>query len=80
MSEIKLSKIEKLINGRPLFTIEQLMATSGDHIGIVGRNGAGKSTLAHLLTGVDKDYTGQLLVDTPVTYVAQIAPTQDILE
>lgn len=77
MSEIKLSKIEKSINGRPLFTIEQLMATGGDHIGIVGRNGAGKSTLAHLLTGVDKDYTGQLLVDTPVTYVAQIAPTQD---
>lgn len=77
MTEIKLTKIEKLINGRPLFTIEQLIANGGDHIGIVGRNGAGKSTLAHLLTGTDQDYTGQLLVDSPVTYVAQIAPTED---
>jgi len=77
MTEIKLSKLEKLINGRPLFTIDQLLANDGDHIGIVGRNGAGKSTLAHLLTGVDQDYTGQLVVAGPVTYVAQIAPTQD---
>lgn len=77
MTAIKLSKLEKLINGRTLFTIKQLIANDGDHIGIVGRNGAGKSTLAHLLTATDQDYTGQLLVDAPVTYVAQIAPTQD---
>ncbi|BDZ29729.1 ATP-binding cassette domain-containing protein [Lactiplantibacillus sp. WILCCON 0030] len=77
MTEIKLSNIEKLINGRLLFTIPQLLATGRDHIGIVGRNGAGKSTLAHLLTGADQDYTGQRLVDAPVTYVTQIAPTED---
>jgi len=77
MSEIKLTKIEKLINGRQLFTINHLLAHTGDRIGIVGRNGAGKSTLAHLLTGVDTDYRGQLVVDSPVVYVAQIAATND---
>ena len=39
-----------------------------DKIGVVGRNGAGKSTLAHALTGTDRDYTGQIMVDEPVSY------------
>lgn len=77
MSEIKLTKIEKMVNGRSLFTVPHLLANTGDHIGIVGRNGAGKSTLAHLLTGDDQDYQGQLIVAGDVTYVPQIAATHD---
>ncbi len=75
MTEIKLTNITKLMAGRPLFTIATLSATAGDRIGIVGRNGAGKSTLAGMLTGTDRDFTGQLVVDGPVVYVPQIAPT-----
>ena len=77
MSEIKITKLSKQINGRVLFTADQLLATDHDHIGIVGRNGAGKTTLAQLLLGHDPEYTGQLVVDTPITYVPQIAPTHD---
>ena len=77
MTEIKLTNIEKLVAGRPLFTIKDLTASDGAHIGIVGRNGAGKSTLAHILTGTDHDYQGQLIIDAPVVYVPQIAPTFD---
>lgn len=77
MTEIKLMNINKLIAGRPLFTIKSLTATSGDHVGIVGRNGAGKSTLAHLIAGLDQDFTGQRIVDAPVVYVPQIAPNLD---
>ncbi|RRK10436.1 ABC transporter ATP-binding protein [Lactiplantibacillus garii] len=75
MTEIKLSYVQKLIAGRPLFTIQSLTASDSAHIGIVGRNGAGKSTLAHMLTGEDHDFEGQLIVNAPVVYVPQIAPT-----
>ena len=75
MTEIKLTNITKLMAGCPLFTIATLSATAGNRIGIVGRNGAGKSTLAGMLTGTDRDFTGQLVVDGPVVYVPQIAPT-----
>ncbi|WP_047998754.1 ABC-F family ATP-binding cassette domain-containing protein [Lactiplantibacillus herbarum] len=75
MTEIQLTKISKTMAGRPLFEIDKLTATMGDHIGIVGRNGSGKSTLAHILTGDDQDYSGQLIVDESVVYVPQIAPT-----
>ncbi|AVK61660.1 ABC transporter ATP-binding protein [Lactobacillus sp. CBA3605] len=77
MVSLKLSKIEKQINGQTLFEIDQLQATGSAHIGVVGRNGAGKSTLAHLITGADQDYTGQVLVDAPVSYVPQIAANHD---
>ncbi|KZU80325.1 ABC transporter ATP-binding protein [Lactiplantibacillus plantarum] len=77
MTMINLKNIQKDMAGRPLFTIDRLVANAGDQIGVVGRNGAGKSTLAHLLTGTDRDYTGQIMVDEPVSYVAQIAPTFD---
>lgn len=75
MTMINLTKIQKNVAGRALFTIDHLVATTGDKIGVVGRNGTGKSTLAHLITGVDADYRGQLVTDAPVSYVPQLAPT-----
>lgn len=77
MTMINLTKIQKNVAGRALFTIDHLVATTGDKIGVVGRNGTGKSTLAHLITGVDTDYRGQLVTDAPVSYVPQLAPTLD---
>lgn len=61
MTMINLTKIQKNVAGRALFTIDHLVATTGDKIGVVGRNGTGKSTLTHLITGVDTDYRGQLV-------------------
>ncbi len=77
MTMINLTKIQKNVAGRALFTIDHLVASAGDKIGVVGRNGTGKSTLAHLITGVDTDYRGQLVTDVPVSYVPQLAPTLD---
>ncbi|WFC03432.1 ABC-F family ATP-binding cassette domain-containing protein [Lactiplantibacillus pentosus] len=77
MTMINLTKIQKNVAGRALFTIDHLVASAGDKIGVVGRNGMGKSTLAHLITGVDTDYRGQLVTDAPVSYVPQLAPTLD---
>ena len=77
MTMINLTKIQKNVAGRALFTIDHLVASAGDKIGVVGRNGTGKSTLAHLITGVDTDYRGQLVTDAPVSYVPQLAPTLD---
>ena len=33
----------------------------GDRIGIVGKNGAGKSTFLNLITGVDTEYSGEII-------------------
>ena len=71
MTMINLTKIQKNVAGRALFTIDHLVATTGDKIGVVGRNGTGKSTLAHLITGVDTDYRGQLVTDAPVRVAAK---------
>ena len=37
-------------------------ACSGDFIGIVGRNGSGKTTLAQLLSGIYRDYAGDIVL------------------
>lgn len=77
MTEIKIIRLSKQVAGRTLFEAPALTATTGERVGIVGRNGAGKSTLAHLISGQDPDFQGQLVVDQPVSYVPQIAPTLD---
>ncbi len=42
----------------------------GEKIGVIGRNGVGKSTLFGILSGSDKDYTGDVIYRTGVTVVA----------
>ncbi|GEO70164.1 ABC-F family ATP-binding cassette domain-containing protein [Levilactobacillus acidifarinae] len=76
MTQLYLNHITKLIAGQPLFTTDQLTAQTGDRVGIVGANGAGKTTLAKIITGTDRDFTGQRQLNAPVVRVPQIAPTQ----
>lgn len=41
-----------------------------EKIGVIGRNGVGKSTLFGILTGNDKDFTGEIVFKRGVTVVA----------
>jgi sulfate-transporting ATPase len=40
----------------------------GAKIGILGLNGAGKSTLLRIITGIDKDYLGEISVQKGITF------------
>jgi putative ABC transport system ATP-binding protein len=46
----------------------------GDYLSIVGRSGSGKSTLMHLLGGLDRPTSGQLLIDG--RDVAKLSPPE----
>lgn len=35
----------------------------GEYVSIIGRSGSGKSTLLYILSTMDTDYTGELLID-----------------
>lgn len=54
--------------------------TIGDSekIGIIGRNGIGKSTLFGILTGVDKDYTGDIIYKSGSVVVASQQEYHDV--
>ena len=40
-----------------------LKVSKGEFITIIGKSGCGKSTLLNILAGLDKSFTGELLVD-----------------
>lgn len=48
---------------KPVFSDLDLEVHPGEMLAILGNNGAGKSTLLHLLAGIAKPHTGQVLVD-----------------
>ena len=43
----------------------------GEFIAIVGASGCGKSTLLNILSGIDKDYEGNVLIDENIGYMLQ---------
>ena len=77
MEQLTINNVSKQYGHRKILDNLSFQLAPAKIYGLLGRNGAGKSTLAHLLTGTDRDYTGQIMVDEPVSYVAQIAPTFD---
>jgi sulfonate transport system ATP-binding protein len=44
---------------------------SGEFVAMIGRSGTGKSTLLRALAGLDRDVTGELVVNGPVSVVFQ---------
>jgi len=60
MNLVSLEK--RLPTGKDLFKGISLSFFKDAKIGIVGPNGAGKSTLLRIIAGVEKDYSGQLIL------------------
>jgi len=55
--KINNSSVQTLLNG------VNLKVSKGEFITIIGKSGCGKSTLLNILAGLDKSFTGELLVD-----------------
>ena len=58
--------ISKTINGKQIIKETWLSFLQGAKIGIIGHNGAGKSTLLKIIAGVDKDFDGELWIDSKI--------------
>jgi ATP-binding cassette, subfamily F, member 3 len=52
---------EKSFGNKQLYKNIRLSIDDGEKIGFIGRNGVGKSTLLGILTGEDKDFTGDIV-------------------
>ena len=61
---------EKSFGPKSLYKNVILSIQDGEKIGVVGRNGVGKSTLFGILTGADKDFTGDIVYRRGTTVVA----------
>ena len=50
----------------------------GEKVGVVGRNGIGKSTLFGIITGADKDFTGEIIFKHGTVVVATAQEHHDV--
>lgn len=58
---------EKSFGDKILMKNIKFSIDDGEKVGVVGRNGVGKSTLFGIVTGVDADYTGDVIFKRGVT-------------
>ncbi|MDO4680658.1 MAG: ATP-binding cassette domain-containing protein [Aerococcus sp.] len=72
MEVIKLMDVSKVIQGCPLFHIDQAVVNTGDKIGLIGKNGTGKSTLLKMIVGLDAEYQGQIHMNRSFAYLPQM--------
>lgn len=61
---------EKSFGPKVLMTGVKFSVADGEKVGLIGRNGIGKSTLFNILTGVDTDYTGEVICKKGASVVA----------
>ena len=60
---IEARELVKTINEKPILNELSFTMEAGSMYGIIGPNGVGKSTLLHLISGVDKPTSGELLLE-----------------
>lgn len=60
---IEIKNLSLKYGGREVLKDLNLNIDSGKIIGLVGENGTGKSTLIRVLTGLEKNYKGEVLID-----------------
>lgn len=69
---------EKSFGPKLLISNVKFSIDDGEKIGIIGRNGVGKSTLFGILTGTDKDFTGDIIYRRGTTVVATAQEHHDM--
>jgi ATP-binding cassette subfamily F protein 3 len=61
---------EKSVGTKHLFSGLKLHIERGEKVAIIGRNGVGKTTLFRMLTGLDKDFAGQIVTQPGARIIA----------
>jgi len=56
----QISIANKGFGDKRLYKELDIRVQAGEKIGLIGRNGTGKSTLFNLMTGIDKDFDGEI--------------------
>lgn len=58
---LRADRLSKTIGSKQLFSDLSLQIEDGERVGLIGRNGVGKTTLFGVLSGVDSDYSGEII-------------------
>jgi ATP-binding cassette ChvD family protein len=76
---IEVKNVAKKFGDRALFSGINFTVPRGAIVGIIGANGMGKTTLFRMLTGEDKDYTGEIRIGETVKF-AYVDQNRDSLK
>ncbi|MCP4523877.1 MAG: ABC transporter ATP-binding protein [Candidatus Gracilibacteria bacterium] len=63
---IKISNLSKKYGSVTIFKSLNLEINTGEIISIVGPSGSGKSTLLNILSGLDRDFSGEISIDNNI--------------
>lgn len=69
---------EKSFGAKVLMSGIKFSIDDGEKVGVIGRNGVGKSTLFGILTGADKDFTGDIIFKRGTVVVATAQEHHDL--
>jgi ABC-type nitrate/sulfonate/bicarbonate transport system ATPase subunit len=72
---IEIDSLWKSFNGKTILSNITLRVDERERVGIVGPNGSGKTTLLRIIAGLEKGYSGKVIVEGSVSMVFQ----EDIL-
>jgi len=61
---------DKSFGNKQLYTDLELTIQAGERLGLIGRNGMGKTTLFNIITGIDKDYAGDVTIRKGAVVIA----------
>lgn len=65
-----ISIADKSFGDKKLYNELDIRVEAGEKIGLIGRNGTGKSTLFNLMTGIDKDFDGEIKLGKNIIMVS----------
>lgn len=65
-----ISIAEKGFGDKQLYKELDIRMQAGEKVGLIGRNGTGKSTLFNLISGVDKDFDGEIKLGKNIVMIS----------